>query len=216
MNIILLGPPGSGKGTQAEKISEFIGIPTISTGDILRESIAKGTQLGREASVNMNKGELVPDDVVISIVRDWLKEPDCSKGFILDGFPRSLKQAEELDNMFDEQDMNIDLVLNIEVDDQEIIGRLSRRRVCDKCQAVYHLDYKPTKSSDKCDMCSGKLIQRDDDTGETVRHRLEVYEQESKPLIEYYRKKGLLRNIRGDKPINEVLSTVKRMIEARN
>ncbi len=214
MNIILLGPPGSGKGTQAVRISEMYDIPAISTGDMLREAISAGTQLGKQADSYMSKGELVPDDVVIGIVRDRLKEKDCDKGFILDGFPRSIGQAEELDNIMDAMGKRIDVVLNISVEDEEIIRRLSRRRVCAACHDVYHLDFKPTVAEGVCDSCGSEIVQRADDNEVTVRHRLEVYRRQTEPLIGYYAERGILKEVPGDKPVDEVMKTVSRMIEA--
>lgn len=214
MNIILLGPPGSGKGTQAAKISEMYDIPAISTGDMLREAISAGTPLGKQADSYMSKGELVPDDVVVGIVRDRLKEKDCEKGFILDGFPRSIGQAKELDNIMEAIGKRIDVVLNISVEDEEIIRRLSRRRVCADCHNVYHLDFKPTEREGVCDNCGGEVMQRADDNEDTVKHRLEVYREQSEPLIGYYDKRGILSDVPGDKPIDQVMKTVSQLIEA--
>ena len=214
MNIILLGPPGSGKGTQAAKISEMYDIPAISTGDMLRESIAAGTELGRQAESFMSIGELVPDEVVINIVRERLKEKDCEKGVILDGFPRSIHQAEELDNILEEMGKRIDVVLNISVEDEEIIRRLSRRRVCSRCHNVYHLDFKPTEKQGVCDACGADVVQRADDNEDTVKHRLEVYRKQSEPLIGYYLKRDVMKDVPGDEPIDKVMETVSHMIEA--
>ncbi len=215
MNMIIMGPPGSGKGTQAVRISEKFRIPAISTGDMLREAIAKGTPLGLEAKSFMDKGELVPDDVVINIVRDRLNEPDAQQGFLLDGFPRSAVQAEALGKMLKSQGKDIDLVLNIAVPDEEIIRRLSRRRVCPKCNAVYHLDHMPSKAEGVCDTCGTALIQRDDDNEATIGHRLEVYRANSEPLIGYYRDMGILAEVSGTRPMDEVFETVEALVEAR-
>lgn len=213
MNLIMLGPPGSGKGTQAARISEMNGIPAISTGDMLRDAIANGTELGLQAKDFMTKGELVPDELVVNIVRERIAQPDCDNGFILDGFPRSIAQAEALDGMLKELGKKIDLVLNIVVADEEIVQRLTRRRVCEQCHAVYHLDHKPPKVADLCDMCSGKVVLRADDTEETVRHRLDVYRAQTEPLIDYYSKRGLLKDVPGDRPIDEVLQIVEGLIK---
>ncbi|MFA5867980.1 MAG: adenylate kinase [Actinomycetota bacterium] len=215
MNMIIMGPPGSGKGTQAARISAKFGIPAVSTGDMLREAIAKGTPLGLEAKSFMDKGELVPDDVVIKIVRDRLNEPDAQQGFLLDGFPRSAVQAEALGKMLKSQGKDIDLVLNIAVPDDEIIRRLSRRRVCPKCNAVYHLDHRPSQTEDVCDTCGTGLIQRDDDNEATISHRLEVYRTNSEPLIGYYRDMGILAEVSGTRPMDEVFETIVVLIEAR-
>jgi adenylate kinase len=215
MNMIIMGPPGSGKGTQASRISEKFGIPAVSTGDMLREAIANGTKTGLEAKAFMDKGELVPDEVVINIVRDRLNQPDASQGFLLDGFPRSAVQAEALGEMLKAQGKQIDMVLNVAVPDEEIIRRLSRRRVCPKCNAVYHLDHQRSQAEGVCDACGAGLIQRDDDNEATIGHRLEVYRANSEPLIGYYKGMGLLAEVSGVRPIDEVGETVAALIEAR-
>lgn len=215
MNVIIMGPPGSGKGTQAARISEKFSVPAVSTGDMLREAIANGTKLGLEAKAFMDKGELVPDEVVINIVRDRLNEPDAKQGFLLDGFPRSAVQAEALGEMLKSQGKNIDLVLNVAVPDQEVIRRLSRRRVCPKCNAVYHLDHKPAQAEGVCDVCGTGLAQRDDDNETTIGHRLEVYRASSEPLIGYYKDMGILAEVSGTGPIDEVFETIVALFEAR-
>lgn len=215
MNMIIMGPPGSGKGTQAARISENYGIPAVSTGDMLREAIANGTALGREAKSYMDKGELVPDKLVIDIVRERLDEPDAAEGFLLDGFPRSAGQAVALGEMLAVQGKKIDLVLNVALPDEEIIRRLSRRRVCPKCNAVYHLDHRPPAAKGVCDSCGSGIIQRNDDNEETIDNRLAVYRQSSEPLIEYYRKMGLLAEVSGTKSIDEVFGDVAALIEER-
>ncbi len=216
MNLILLGPPGAGKGTQAKMISEKYGIPQIATGDILREAVAKGTELGKKAKEYMDRGELVPDEIVIGIVKERLKQPDCEKGFILDGFPRTLAQAEALDKMLEELGKKLDAVINIDVSEEEIVKRIVNRRTCRNCGAVYHLIFNPPKVEGKCDKCGGELYQRDDDKEETVRERLRVYRERTEPLIEYYKKKGLLYDVDGTKDIegvfkqiDEILSKIK-------
>ncbi len=213
MNLILLGAPGAGKGTQAKMISEKYGIPQISTGDMLREAVAKGTELGKKAKEYMDRGELVPDEVVIGIVRERLQQPDCSKGFILDGFPRTIAQAEALDKMLDELGMKIDAVINIAVPEEEVVKRIVNRRTCRKCGAVYHLIYNPPKEDNKCDKCGGELYQRDDDKEETVRERYRVYKENTEPLIDYYRKKGVLYDVDGTKDINGVWEEIDAILQ---
>ncbi len=208
MNLILLGPPGGGKGTQAKRIVEKYGIPQISTGDILRDAVAKGTELGKKAKEYMDRGELVPDEVVIGIVRERLSQPDCEKGFILDGFPRTIKQAEALDEILEEMNKKIDAVIDIEVPDEEIIKRIVYRRTCKNCGAVYNLIYSPPKEDNKCDKCGGELYQRDDDKEETVKERLRVYKEQTQPLIDYYKNKGVLYTVDGTKSIDEVWSQI--------
>jgi len=208
MNLILLGPPGSGKGTQAKLIVEKYGIPQISTGDMLREAVAKGTELGKKAKEYMDAGKLVPDEVVIGIVKERLKQSDCDKGFILDGFPRTIAQAEALDKMLDELGKNIDAVINIQVPEEEVVKRIVNRRSCRNCGAVYHLIYKPPKEEGKCDKCGGELYLRDDDKEETVRARYGVYREQTEPLIDYYQKKGLVHDIDGTKKIDDVFNDI--------
>lgn len=214
MNLVLFGPPGAGKGTQAEKISQSYGIPHIATGDILRRAVARETPLGKKAKRYMNRGELVPDEVVIGIVGERLAEPDCEKGFVLDGYPRTIEQAEALWQILDGMGKKIDLVLNVTAGDEELIRRLSRRRVCERCEAVYHLDFEPPRQADICDKCAGRLYQRADDKEETIKRRLEVYREQSEPLIDYYQKKGLLVSIMGKGSISEVFGEVKERLEA--
>lgn len=204
MNIILLGPPGSGKGTQAEMLSKTYGIPHISTGDILREEVMKGTSLGEKVKVYMNKGELVPDELVIEILKKRLQEPDCKKGFILDGFPRNLRQAKALDIILSDVNLKIDAVVYIDVTDEEIMRRLSLRRTCKVCGRVYNLYYNPPKYDEKCDICGGELFIRDDDKPEVIERRLKVFNEETKPLIEYYEEKRLLVRISGMSSIDDV------------
>jgi len=211
MKLVLLGPPGAGKGTQSVILAKQYGVPHISTGDILRESVKKGASLGLKAKSYMDKGELVPDDVVIGIVAERLKLPDCKSGFILDGFPRTLKQAEGLDEALKNIASDIDLVLYFETSERVAITRLTGRRVCRKCGFNYHVKNIPPKSEGVCDKCGGELFQRPDDTEKTVRNRLVVYEQQTKPLIAYYEKKGVLKKVSGDldvQELNGVLSKV--------
>lgn len=212
MNLILLGPPGSGKGTQAKRLVQRYEIPQISTGDILRDAVKEGTPLGREAKRYMDEGKLVPDEVVVGIVRDRLKGPDCQKGFILDGFPRTIAQAEALDRILGEMGRGVDHVIDIEVDKEELLRRLTGRRTCKRCGAMYHVVFNPPKVDGVCDRCGGELYQRDDDKEETIRERLRVYEGQTAPLIEYYEKKGLLRRINGTGGIEEVEARILKAI----
>ncbi len=213
MNLILLGAPGAGKGTQAKMISEKYGIPQIATGDMLREAVVKGTELGKKAKEYMDRGELVPDEIVIGIVRERLQQPDCEKGFILDGFPRTLAQAEALDKMLEELGKKIDAVININVPEEEVVKRIAYRRTCRNCGAVYHLIYNPPKEDNKCDKCGAELYQRDDDKEETVRERFKVYREKTEPLIEYYKEKGILYEVDGTKDINDVFGEITKILE---
>ncbi len=197
MNLILLGPPGAGKGTQAKRLVEKYGIPQISTGDILRAALKAGTELGREAKKFMDAGQLVPDEVVIGIIRERVKADDCKGGFMLDGFPRTIKQAEALDDVLAKMGSRIDHVVSIEVADAELIKRLTGRRTCPACGAGFHVMFDRPKVEGVCDKCGGRLIQRDDDNEATVTNRLKVYKAQTEPLIAYYKGKGLLRSIDG-------------------
>lgn len=213
MNLILLGAPGAGKGTQAKSIVDKYGIPQIATGDMLREAVNKGTDLGKKAKEYMDKGELLPDEIVIGIVKERLKQDDAQKGFILDGFPRTIKQAEELDKILSELNMELDAVINVAVPEDEVVRRIVNRRSCRNCGAVYHLIYKPPEEEGKCDYCGGELYQRDDDKEETVRDRYNVYRQQTEPLIEYYSKQGLVKNVDGTKDIDEVTQDVMNILK---
>lgn len=204
MRLILLGAPGVGKGTQAKKLQDQFGIPQISTGDILRAAVRDKTELGMAAKAYMDRGELVPDDVIIGIIRERISQPDCEKGFILDGFPRTIPQAEALDAMLAEMKLNLDVVLEIYVDPEKIVQRLTNRRVCSECGAVFNLLTNPPPADGKCPNCGGEIIQRDDDKEETVRNRLAVYNKQTAPLKEFYSKKGILKTIDGDDTIEEV------------
>ncbi len=213
MNLILLGPPGAGKGTQAERLCEICATPHISTGDILRENIREGTELGREAQQYMDRGELVPDSVVIGIVRDRLAEPDCDPGFILDGFPRTVDQADALKAILAGMAKPVDHVVDIEVPEEVVVERLSARRVCAACGAVKHLIYNPPILEGICDECEGELCQRPDDNPDTIRERLREYERKTQPLIEYYKKEGLLREVDGSGEMEQVLKEICLVIE---
>ena len=210
MNIILLGAPGAGKGTQAEKICEHLNIPAISTGNIIREALKSGTEMGLKAKSYMDAGQLVPDEVVIGIIKDRLANDDCNNGFILDGFPRTIPQAEALDKM----GVVIDKVIDIEVPDERIIARMSGRRVCGSCGASYHLEYKVPKTEGVCDLCAGALVQRKDDHPDTVKARLEVYHSETEPLKEYYSKQGKLAIVEGQEEISDTTALVFKELEA--
>ena len=192
MRIVLMGPPGAGKGTQADLLTSKLGIPHISTGDMFRKAVKEGTPLGLEAKRYMEAGELVPDRVTIGIVQERLAEPDCHKGFLLDGFPRTAAQAEALDQYLREPGLKIDHALNIAVERETLIARLSGRRVCKACGATYHVLFNPSAAQDKCQVCGGELYQRSDDKEETAVNRLDVYDRQTAPLVEYYRKKGVL------------------------
>ncbi|RWZ52103.1 adenylate kinase [Halobacillus fulvus] len=208
MNLILMGLPGAGKGTQAEKIVEKYDIPHISTGDMFRLAIKEGTALGKEAKSYMDKGELVPDEVTIGIVRERLSKPDCEKGFLLDGFPRTIAQAEALENLLADMKESLDYVLHIDVPKDKLIERLTGRRVCPTCGATYHVVFNPPKEEGKCDKDGSELIQRKDDQPETVKTRLEVNVEQAQPLLDFYRDKGYLVSFDGDRDINEVFNDI--------
>ena len=212
LRTILLGPPGAGKGTQAVKIVEKYGIPHISTGDIFRENIKKGTELGKKAQEYMNKGELVPDDLVIAIATARLLEDDCKNGFLLDGFPRTVYQAEKLDEFLEAHNSKIDKVVDISVGKEELMIRLTGRRVCKKCGASYHIVNIPPKQEGVCDICGGPLIQRDDDNAETAANRIEVYEEQTRPLVDYYKKAGNLVLIDGTTGLENVFADIVRAL----
>lgn len=192
MRLVLVGPPGAGKGTQAEFIAEHFAIPKISTGDIFRANVSGGTELGRMAKKYMDAGDLVPDEVTNAMVRDRLAQPDAVDGFLLDGFPRNVQQAGELDDILDHIGSSLSVVLDLEVDQDEVVRRLSGRRTCKNCGHVWHLQYDPPKVAGVCDKCGGELYQRDDDRPETVRHRLEVYASQTAPLLQFYGDRGQL------------------------
>ena len=208
MNLILLGPPGAGKGTQAAKIIEKYNIPHISTGDIFRENIKNGTELGKKAQEYMNKGQLVPDELVVEIATDRLTKDDCKDGFLLDGFPRTVFQAEELDKFLAARGSKIDHVLDIEVGREELMIRLTGRRVCSKCGASFPVVNIPPKQEGICDVCGAELIQRKDDNEETAANRIEVYNKETKPLIDYYEKAGCIAHIDGTTGLENVFNTI--------
>ncbi len=210
MNIILLGAPGAGKGTQAAIICQKLNIPTISTGNIIRAALKSGTEMGLKAKSYMDAGKLVPDQVVIGIIQERLADDDCKNGFILDGFPRTIPQAEALDNM----GIQIDKVIDIDVADEEIVSRLSGRRVCETCGATYHVMYHPPKEDGKCDACSSTLVQRKDDHPETVQDRLQVYHEQTEPLKGYYQAQGKLFEVKGQGDIADITRSALAAIEA--
>lgn len=213
VRLVLLGPPGVGKGTQASAIVGKYNIPHISTGDIFRANIKQGTELGKKAKEYMDKGLLVPDDVVVSIVKDRLTQEDCKQGFLLDGFPRTIDQAEILSGELEEMSIKLDKVVNIYADKEILIERAIGRRICKTCGKTYHVMFNPPKEKGICDVDGGELFQREDDTIETVATRIEVYENQTSPLIEYYKEKGIILNVDGTKPIDSVFETIVNSLE---
>ncbi|MEK7338974.1 MAG: adenylate kinase [candidate division NC10 bacterium] len=214
MRVILLGPPGAGKGTQAQRLTQTLGIPQVSTGDILRAAVAAGTPLGREAKATMDQGALVPDGVVIGIIRERLAAPDCARGYILDGFPRTAAQAEALGETLQALGTPLTAVLSITVEPEELVRRLSGRRTCGNCGAAYHMETAPPRRAGLCDRCGGALLQREDDREETIRKRLAVYREQTAPLVDYYRGGGLLREVDGRGDIDDVFARVCRLLGA--
>ncbi|MDI3538981.1 MAG: adenylate kinase [Methanolobus sp.] len=208
MNVVLFGPPGAGKGTQAKELTKKYSIPHISTGDILRANVRDGTELGMKAKEYMDRGELVPDAVLIGLIKNRLNEPDCKAGYLLDGYPRTIPQADALDTILKEIGKPLDVVINIEVSDDELVKRLSGRRTCPKCGESYHVAFNPPQKQGICDVCGSQLYQRDDDREEVIRQRLAVYNQKTKPLIDYYVKAGILVNIDGSAGVDEVFRQV--------
>lgn len=208
MKIIMLGAPGAGKGTQAKKIADKYQIPHISTGDIFRANIKNGTELGKKAKTYMDQGLLVPDELVVDLVVDRLAQEDCKNGCVLDGFPRTISQAESLDAALAEKNETIDYAIDVDVPDENIIHRMSGRRACVGCGATYHIVYAPTKAEGICDRCGEKLILRDDDKAETVKKRLEVYHTQTQPLIDYYTSKNVLKSVDGTKDMEEVFASI--------
>ncbi len=204
MRIVLVGPPGAGKGTQAQFIASHLSIPKISTGDIFRANVSQNTPLGKEAKKYMDKGDLVPDEVTIAMVKDRLAEPDTADGFLLDGFPRNVAQAKVLDEMLADFGAKLDVVLELVVDDDEVVRRLSGRRTCRQCSHVWHVDFDPPADPGRCDTCGGELFQREDDRESVVRHRLEVYAEQTAPLIGFYAESGILVGIDATGPVEEI------------
>lgn len=212
LNLILMGLPGAGKGTQAEKIVEKYNIPHISTGDMFRLAIKEGTALGKEAKSYMDQGELVPDEVTIGIVRERLSKPDCKNGFLLDGFPRTIAQADALENLLSDMEDHIDYVLHIDVPKDQLIERLTGRRICPTCGATYHVVFNPPEEEGKCDHDGSELIQREDDQPETVKKRIEVNMEQTQPLLDFYRDKDYLVSFEGDKDINDVFTEIDKVL----
>ena len=212
MKIIMLGAPGAGKGTQAKKIAEKYSIPHISTGDIFRANIKNGTELGMKAKTYMDQGLLVPDELVVDLVVDRLAQDDCANGCVLDGFPRTIPQAEALDRALTAVGQSVDFAINVEVPDENIVKRMSGRRACVNCGATYHIVYAPTKVENVCDTCQGDLILRDDDKPETVQKRLNVYHEQTQPLIDYYIKKNILVEVDGTVDIDDVFSAIVKVL----
>ena len=208
MKLILLGAPGAGKGTQAERLSKVLGIPTISTGNILRAAVKEGTPVGLQAKSYMDAGKLVPDDVIIGVFTERIAQADCANGYILDGVPRTLAQAEAMEKA----GIQLDAVVSIEIDDETIIGRMGGRRVCEKCGASYHLVAVPPKVAGVCDSCGGKLVQRKDDAPETVKDRLEVYHRETEPLKDFYAARGLLKSVENQPSVEETLQAILKVL----
>ena len=208
MRIILLGPPGAGKGTQAAGIVEKYNIPHISTGDIFRKNIKEGTDLGKKAKEYMDQGLLVPDELTVGLVTDRITQDDCKNGFMLDGFPRNVSQAEQLDAFLKENNIELSNVINIEVDKSILVSRAVGRRICKSCGATYHVEFNPPKNEGICNVCQGELYQRADDNEETVSKRIQVYLDETKPLADYYAKEGILSNINGQQSIDEVFGDI--------
>lgn len=209
MRLVLLGAPGAGKGTQAKKMIEKYGIIQVSTGDLLRASVAAGTPLGKEAKSYMDKGELVPDNIVLGMVEERLRQDDAKKGCILDGFPRNARQAEFLDRMLDSLNMPLDAALSVDVPFDDLMKRLTGRRTCRSCGQMYNVYFNPPEENGKCDKCKGELFQRDDDREETIKKRLEVYSSQTAPLIEYYGRKGILKRVSGTGSIDEIFGRVR-------
>ena len=215
LRLVLLGAPGAGKGTQAKKLVEKYSVPQISTGDILRQAVADGTPLGRDAKAVMDRGELVPDNIVLGLVQARLKKEDCKKGFIFDGFPRNAAQAAVLDKMLVPMGTTLTMAVNIEVDKADLVKRMAGRRTCKACGQLYHIYFSPSRKEGVCDKCGGSLFQRDDDKEETIKKRLDVYDAQTEPLIDYYRKKGILKSIKGTGTIHEIFHKVCEALEGK-
>jgi adenylate kinase len=214
VRLVLLGAPGAGKGTQAKKLIEKYGIPQISTGDILRQAVADGTPLGKEAKSYMDKGELVPDSVVLGLVEERLKQEDCKKGYILDGFPRNTAQAEALDGILGKLGMSLSAAISVDVPKEDLMKRLTGRRTCKSCGQMYNVHFSPPSKEGACDKCSGELFHRDDDREETIKKRLDVYDAQTAPLIDYYSGKGILKGIEGTGSIDEIFAKMCSAVES--
>jgi adenylate kinase len=212
MKIVMLGAPGAGKGTQANMIAEKYNIPHISTGDIFRANIKNGTELGKEAKGYMDKGQLVPDELTVKLLLDRVAQADCKNGYVLDGFPRTIPQAEVLDGELTKNGEKLDYAIDVDVPDENIIHRMGGRRACLKCGATYHVEYVPPKKDGICDVCGSELVLRDDDKPETVKNRLKVYHDQTQPLIEYYTKQNVLHSVDGTQDVNKVFSDITEML----
>ena len=212
MKIVMLGAPGAGKGTQANMIAEKYNIPHISTGDIFRANIKNGTELGKEAKGYMDKGQLVPDELTVKLLLDRVAQADCKNGYVLDGFPRTIPQAEVLDSELTKNGEKLDYAIDVDVPDENIIHRMGGRRACLKCGATYHVEYVPPKKEGICDVCGSELVLRDDDKPETVKNRLKVYHDQTQPLIEYYTKQNVLHSVDGTQDVNQVFSDITGML----
>lgn len=213
MKIIMLGAPGAGKGTQAKMIAAKYGVPHVSTGDIFRANIKNGTELGMEAKQYMDKGLLVPDELTVRILLDRVAQDDCKDGYVLDGFPRTIPQAEVLENALNELGDKIDFAIDVDVPDENIIRRMSGRRACLSCGATYHIEHIPPKKEGICDACGSELVLRDDDKAETVKNRLDVYHKQTQPLIDFYSARGVLRTVDGTLPMDEVFAAIKAILD---
>lgn len=212
MRCVLLGPPGVGKGTVAQILAKEYGVPQIATGDLFREAVAQGTELGLQAQGYMERGELVPDELVLGLLEERLSQPDTQRGFFLDGFPRTLAQAQALEEFLGRRKERLDAVLYLEADDEVVVERLAGRRVCAQCGAIYHLRHHPPRVEGRCDRCGGPLLQREDDRPETVRRRLEVYRRQTQPLVRFYQERSLLRLVGADRGVEEVVAAAKRLL----
>ncbi len=210
MRLIFLGPPGAGKGTQAKALAQEWGVPQIATGEMLREAVKAGTPLGREAGRIMESGALVPDEVMVGLIAERLRQPDAARGFILDGFPRTIAQAEALARLLKDAGQALDAVIFFDVSEEELLRRLTGRRVCRQCQTTYHLVSAPPQKPGVCDRCGGELYQREDDRAETVRRRLEVFARQTTPLLDYYRQRNLLTTVAGEGPIDSIRQAIRR------
>jgi adenylate kinase len=216
MRLVFLGPPGAGKGTQAKALAGEWGVPQVATGEILREAVKAGTPLGQKAKQIMESGALVPDDVMVGIIADRLRQPDAGGGFILDGFPRTIAQAEALDRLLKDLGQKLDAVVYFDVAEPELLRRLTGRRLCRQCQTAFHMVSAPPRRAGVCDRCGGELYQRDDDSEATVRHRLEVYARQTAPLLDHYRGRGLLTSVKAEGDVGAITDTIRRVVtEAR-
>lgn len=213
MRVVLVGPPGAGKGTQAQFIAARLSIPKISTGDIFRANVKGGTELGNKAREYMDRGDLVPDEITIAMVRDRLAEPDARQGFLLDGFPRNVAQADVLNEMLADLDAKLDVVLELRIADDEVVRRLSGRRTCPNCGRIWHVEFDPPQKEGMCDDCGGELFQRDDDREETVRHRLDVYQEQTAPLTSFYERQGVLVGVDATGPVEEITERAMEALE---